>query len=344
MVNLCNSLFRSLVGAGLLLATNCCLAATNIEQPGFDDSPLEDDIILPEWFKLSFLELQTDLDEARENKKKGIIIYFGMKNCPYCKAHLENNWGQKDIIRYTREHFDVIAIDVKGNRMVTDFDEQQLNEKVFSVRRKTNFTPSLLFITTEGKEVLRLRGYRPPYQFRAALEYVADQHYQKETFRNYLARAEAATSFGKEEMNEHQSFGKPPHTLDRSVFATERPLLVTFERTRCHACDVLHGGPLQHPEILQRLSKLEAVQLDIESEMPVLTPDGKRLTAKQWAKQLQLDYTPTMIFFDQRGKEIIRIDSVVWFYRLRNVLDYVLSGEHKKYPTFQMWRQAKKLR
>jgi hypothetical protein len=28
----------------------------------------------------------------------------------------------------------------------------------------------------------------PPYQFRAALEYVADAHYRRESFRDYLAR------------------------------------------------------------------------------------------------------------------------------------------------------------
>lgn len=332
--------------AGLLLwfAASTIAHAANIEQPGFDDSPLEEDIILPDWFKLSFLELKNDLDEARENHKQGIIIYFGMKHCPYCKAHLENNWGQKDIVHYTRKNFDVIAIDVKGNRMVTDFNNQQLTEKVFAAQHKTNFTPSLMFINTEGKEVLRLRGYRPPYQFRAALEYVADQHYRRESFRDYLARAEAAGSYGKEGMNENKNFARPPYLLDRSKLAAERPLLVTFERPRCHACDVLHGGPLQHPEIIQRLSRLEAVQLNIESDTPVITPSGQRLTAKQWAKQLQIDYTPTIIFFDQHGKEIIRIDSVVWFYRLRNVLDYVLSDEHKQYPTFQMWRQAKKIR
>jgi len=35
---------------------------------------------------------------------------------------------------------------------------------------------------------------------------------------------------------------------------------------------------------------------------------------------------------------------VVWFYRLRSVLKYVLSGGYKKYPTFQLWRQAKNMR
>ena len=54
--------------------------------------------------------------------KKGLIIYFGQKFCPYCKAHINNNWGQKDIIKYTQDNFDVIAINVKGQRPVINTD------------------------------------------------------------------------------------------------------------------------------------------------------------------------------------------------------------------------------
>ena len=92
------------------------------------------------------------------------------------------------------------------------------------------------------------------------------------------------------------------------------------------------------------LLKLEAVQLDIKSKTPVITPGGQRLTADKWAEKLDINYTPTIIFFDEAGKEIIRIESVVWFYRLRNVLTYVLTGGYKKYATFQLWRQSRNMK
>ena len=78
------------------------------------------------------------------------------------------------------------------------------------------------------------------------------------------------------------------------------------------------------------------------SSTPVLTPNGKKMTAKQWASSLNLDYSPTLVFFDQQGKEIIRIGSVVWFYRLRNVLDFVATKGYIEQPNFQLWRQQYK--
>lgn len=318
--------------------------ATTEDSIVFDDRPLDDPLILPDWFKLSFLEIDSDIKEAKEQNKKGLIIYFGQKFCPYCKAHIKNNWGQDDIVKYTQKNFDVIAINVKGQRPVVDANGKTYTEKTFSALKKTNFTPSILFYNTKGQEVLRLRGYRPPYQFRAALEYVADKHYAKETFRNYLARAESALSFGKAELNTNDVFNSPPYLLDRSRIKAEQPLMVVFERKHCHACDVLHGGPFARPEIESELLKLEAVQLDMNSKQILLTPDGQKLSATQWADKLNINYSPTILFFDERGKEIIRIESVVWFYRLRNVLNYVLSGAYKKYATFQLWRQSRNMK
>lgn len=326
----------------LFFALCCRNLHAEIKDPiEFADDPLKEEIILPDWFKVSFLDLKEDLDEALSNKKRGLIIYYGQSLCPYCKAHLSNNWGQKDILSYTLENFDVIAINVRGQKQVVDFDGNEYTEKQFSVKEKTNFTPSIAFYTKNGV-ALKLIGYRPPYQFRAALEYVADHHYKEEKFANYLARAEQAFSFGKETLNDNAQFIRGPYALDRSRITAQYPLLVSFERPKCHACDVLHAGPLQNPDIKKRLDKLSINQIDMTSSTPVLTPNGKKMTAKQWADSLNLDYSPTLVFFDQQGKEIIRIGSVVWFYRLRNVLDFVTTKGYIEQPNFQLWQQQKK--
>ena len=338
-------LFARLLRHGLLLAVFLipALAAANIDTAEvFDDEPLGEDLHLPDWFKVSFLDLPEDLDEAIKNGKRGILLYFGQRRCPYCKAHLENNWGQKDIVDYTQKYFDVIAINVRGNQTVIGLDGNEYTEKELAIKYDTNFTPSLVFIDRNGELALRLRGYRPPYQFRAALEYVADEFYRKEPFSDYMARAEAAFSYGKDVLNEHEAFMPPPYALDRSRFPAQQPLLVLFERVNCHACDVLHAGPLSDPRINTLLQQIDVVRLDMRAATPVLTPGGQKTTARAWAKELELDYAPTLIFYDERGREIIRIDSVVWFYRLRNVLNYVISKGYRQFPTFQAWRQHHK--
>jgi len=333
-----NSLFRSqLFIVVLCIFTSIFTSAHSKDALKFDDAPLADALDLPEWFNLSFLDLNDSLEDAIKEGKQGIIIYFGRKDCPYCKALLEGNWGDPVIAKYTQEHFNVIAIDVRGARTVTDFNGRKWTEKTYSSRRRMNFTPTLLFYSTRGQLALKLPGFRPKYQFRAALEYVADSHYLRESYRNYLSRAESALSFGLEELNENDMFLQPPYDLSSQV--NNKPLLVSFEHTKCHACDVLHGDTLSEPEVIKQLHKLNVVQLNTKENTPVITPDGKKTTADQWAKDLNLTFAPSLLFFDTNGKEILRIESVVRFYRLNNVLKYISEKQYLKYPTFQNWLQ-----
>ncbi|WP_455198162.1 thioredoxin family protein [Kaarinaea lacus] len=309
----------------------------------FDDTPLEEDLILPEWFKLSFLDLRNVIEDAKEAGKKGLIVYFGQKNCSYCKAHLEHNWGDIYIVAYTRKYFDVVAIDVRGDRPVADVNGKVFRtEKSFARSIRAQFTPTLIFFDTNGKEVQRLSGYHPPYEFVAALEYVADEHYKRESLNNYLSRAAFYTEYGKDALNKNNVFSSPPYALDRSRYPSQTPLAVFFEKTHCHACDVLHSGPMKNNTIVRNMQQLEVVQLDTRLNTPVITPDGKKTTAEKWAEKLNIYYTPTIIFFDGHGKEIIRINSVVGFYRLNNVLHYVLSKGYLQEPNFQLWRQRHK--
>jgi thioredoxin-related protein len=266
------------------------------------------------------------------------VVYFGQKRCAYCRMFMQVNFGASDIVEYTRRNFDVIPVDIWSTEEVTDVQGETLTERDFALREGTNFTPSLIFFDAEGEEALRLRGYYPPYQFRAALEYVADAHYKKESFPEYLARGEEAMKFEPGELSEEEFFSPPPHNLDRSRFAGQRPLVVFFEQGECHACDVLHGGPLRDPAIAHLFGSMDSVQLDMWADTPVVTPDGRRTTAKEWAEELGLFYAPSLLFFDEHGKQILMVDSVVGFFRLSNVLTYIESRDYLREPNFQRWR------
>ena len=314
-------------------------SAAEEDDVNFADQPLLEPLVLPDWFKLSFLDLGDDLHDANTNKR-GLIIYFGRHDCAYCKALLEKDWGRTDIVAYTQRYFDVIAIDVLGNRQLTDPQGKEMSEKAYAAQHKANFTPTLHIYDRRGKLALKLTGYRPPYQFKAALEYVADDHHLTEDFAKYYARAEPAEEYGNPELNHDPAIRYSDKLLD--LTKSRKPVLILFEQPRCHACDILHGGPLQNPQIRRRLQQFNAVQLDSTTNQPIITPGGQRTTSGKWARELYMDYTPTLMFFDEHGNEVVRIDSVVWFYRLSNVLDYVLDKGYLQYPTFQQWRGRKK--
>lgn len=324
---------------GVLMLTGPAAAAGE-PRPSFDDEPRARYVEEPDWFKASFLDLREDLEVAVGARgKRGLIVYFHQEDCAYCEALIEVNFAAADIVRYTREHFDVVSIDIWGSREVTDTKGVVLTERDYAVREETNFTPSMIFYDADGKQAMRLRGYYKPYRFRAALEYVADGHYRNESFRDYLARADPPPKFDLGDLNEQDFFSAPPFMLDRSRQPARRPLVVFFEQRDCHACDILHTDTVADSRTEALLERFEAVQLDMRSDTPVHTPSGERMSAADWAADLGLFYAPTLVFFDAHGDEILRLDSVVRLNRLRRVLRYVLEKGYLEDATYQIWRR-----
>ena len=327
-----------LYAISLSILSSLSFAGTDIDSFDFDDAPLSENLSYPSWFKNSSGHLGDDLQDALNAGKKGLIVYFGQARCSYCEQFIKKSLGSRDIENYTRKNYDIININIWSNLDIIDTDGKEYTERDLSIHYDTNFTPSLVFYDQKGKPVFRLRGYYPPYKFRAALKYIAEKFYLKESFRDYLARAEKGLFFLNEGLNERDFFIESAYNLKEIIKKGNRPLMVSFEQGNCHACDLLHSAPLNQDETINQLDKMNSVQLNMWSDTEIITPDGYKTTAKNWANQLGLFYAPTLIFFDTHGKEIIRIDSVVKFYRLLGVLKYINKGGYLTEKNYQSWQ------
>ena len=303
----------------------------------FEDKQLEQELQYPDWFILSDGDLRDHLEEAKKAGKKGIITYFGQKRCAYCEQFFETSLADIDIQNYLRKHYDIIAFDIWGIDDVTDTDGEVFSERELSIRYKANFTPSLVFYNLEGTPVFRLRGFYPPYKFRAALQYVVEEFYKEEKFSEYFARATPGEFFLLAGLTERDFFLPPPYDL-HATLKNGKPTAVFFEQGNCHACDLLHSDPLSKDLSIEEMEKMNAIQLNMWADTTVITPKGKTTTAKDWARSLDIFYTPSIVFFDDEGDEIIRVDSVTHFYRLWGVLDYVNQEGYKNSTDYQDWR------
>ena len=322
-----------------LLSLTSHAASTEPADPDapFDDTQLEEELVYPDWFKLSLGDLNDDLEEARNSGKKGIITYFGQKRCAYCEQFFKTSLADTDIQNYLRKHYDIIAFDIWGIEEVTDTDGKQYTERELSLHYKTNFTPSLVFYDLEGTPVFRLRGFYPPYKFRAALQFAVEEFYRTEKFSDYFARANPGEYFLLGGLTERDFFLEQPYDL-AALLGNDKATAVFFEQGNCHACDLLHSDPLAKDLSIKELEKMNVIQLNMWADTPVVTPQGVKTTAKDWAKSLDIFYAPSIIFFDGAGKEIIRVDSVTYFYRLWGVLDYVNQKGYEKSTDYQEWR------
>ncbi len=332
-----SALFLLLLLPYTVYATNLSTSATIDASITFDDSQLEEELVYPDWFKLSLGDLRDDLSDAKAAGKKGIITYFGQKRCAYCEQFFKTSLSDIDIKNYLQTYYDLIAFDIWGIDDIIDTDGTTHTERELSIRYKANFTPSLVFYNGEGTPVFRLRGFYPPYKFRAALQYVAEDFYKKETFSEYFARATPGEFFLLGGLTERDFFLEPLYDLT-TLRGNNKPTAVFFEQGNCHACDLLHSAPLSKELSIQEIEQMNVIQLNMWADTEVITPKGIKTTAKEWARSLNIFYAPSIVFFNDEGNEIIRVDSVAHFYRLWGVLDYVNQEAYKQNIDYQDWR------
>jgi len=285
----------------------------------------------PDWFKESFLELSEDVSEAAAQGRRVMLLYY-QDDCPYCNALVERNLAQKRIEQKLREHFDVIALNLRGDREVLAVDGTAYTEKRLARALDVQFTPTLLFLDQSGKVILRLDGYLPPEQFELSLDYLIERRETQQSFRDFAAARNPPPSSGT--LNAEDFFASPPHDL-RS--AQGKPLAIFFEQRRCPDCDSLHADVLGLDETRALIGDFHCVQLDMWSDTPLVLRDGRRLAAREWASELDLHYAPTIVLFDPEGREVIRADSVLGAFHAQSLLEYVASGRYRNQPDFQRY-------
>lgn len=332
-------MMKTIKTIGLLICLNLMMGVVSAAT---DSHKLEEGMVnpgymeKPEWFKLSFMELPDDVVEASRAGKR-LVLYFYQDGCPYCEKLLHDNFGRQDIAKKTQKHFEVIAINMWGDRDMVDLQGNSTIEKDFAANMKVMYTPTMLFLDEQGKVVLRINGYYYPRKFDAALDYVANKLESKETFAQYYSVKEKIRDTGKLHMD--SQYLQPPYNLQQTLATSKKPLLVLFENPNCKLCDELHQDILPRPEPTAAIKDFNVVLLNRFSKGFIVTPEGKATRIADWAGQLNILHSPSMVFFESSGKEVFRTEAYLRTFHVAGAMTYVSSGKYKTQESFQRYLQ-----
>jgi thioredoxin-related protein len=293
-------------------------------------------IEIPKWFSESFLDFKDEAAAAAKDGKR-LLVYFGQDGCPYCRELMANSFSQKANVDKARQHFVAIALNLWGDREVTWTDGRRMSEKEFGKLLKVQFTPTLLFMDGQGRIVARLNGYHPPQRVSAALDHVAGRMEDRLPLAEHLAALPPDAA--RPSLKAQPYFAQPPFDFARR--SGGKPLAVLFETRSCQPCDEMHDVGLQRPEVRALLPKFDIARFALTDPTEVVTPEGRRVAAATWARELGVVYTPSWVFFDARGGEVFRVDGYVRPFHLAGSLDYVASGAYRRQPEFQRFLRDK---
>lgn len=110
------------------------------------------------FFHQSLGDFQEELDIAKEENKKGILIMFEEEDCPWCRRMKKIVLNQPEVQDYFREHFQIFAVDTQGDVEIIDFNGNAVSMKDFSFKQhRVRATPVFAFFGLDGQMLKRAR-------------------------------------------------------------------------------------------------------------------------------------------------------------------------------------------
>lgn len=285
---------------------------------------------LPDWFKESFLELADDATEAAEADKHAMLFLY-MDECPYCDAVLKESLVESDYTGWLQKRFDVIGINVRGDREVAFNEEITVTEKELAELLGVRQTPAIIFLDAANKPVQRSDGYRTPTDVKRILNYVNDKAYLQTSLTSYIRSLDNPAPY------QFRAHGAFTETDDLSKAKT--PLVVLFEDASCTSCDLLHDTLLKHQDVNELMKQLTVVRLDAGSNAALTAPDGSKTTAADLAGILKMDARPGFVLMNE-GKPLVRIEGVLRHFHFATALRYAAERKFEEYATYREYSRA----
>jgi thioredoxin-related protein len=133
-----------------------------------------------------------------------------------------------------------------------------------------------------------------------------------------------------------------PHAIDIPPWFTEtfldfredvaeatragRRVLVYFGQDGCPYCKQLMVTNFSQRTIVDKTRKnFVAVALNLWGDREVTWIDGRAMTEKGLARHLGVQFTPTLLFLDEKGEVVVRLNGYYPPHRFERVLDYVAA-------------------
>ncbi|MCW8918635.1 MAG: thioredoxin family protein [Gammaproteobacteria bacterium] len=169
---------RRLLSGVIFLLALCATGVTVAESPR---DPYQ------YFFNETFGDFSEELEQAREQGKRGVVIFFEMDDCPFCHYMKGNVLNQPSVQEYYRQNFLLFSVDVEGDIEIVDFTGEHMSQKDFAFKKnRVRATPVIAFFDLAGNRVHRHTGKTSGVEeFMLIGRYVAEGHYEMLPFARF---------------------------------------------------------------------------------------------------------------------------------------------------------------
>jgi len=150
------------------------------------------------FFNETWGEFNEELENAKSQNKKAILIFFELDECPFCHFMKENVLNKPVVQTYFRQHFLNFSVDIEGDVEIIDFDGKTMTQKMFSTKiHRVRATPVFAVFDLEGNRIARFTGRTSGVEeFMWFGQYIVDKIYTEMSFTKYKRQMKAAGQRG----------------------------------------------------------------------------------------------------------------------------------------------------
>ena len=123
----------------------------------------------------------------------------------------------------------------------------------------------------------------------------------------------------------------------RDAGAQGRRVLLYFGQDGCPYCTALMQTNFSQRAIAEKTQRhFVAIALNLWGDREVAWTDGRRMSEKALARELRVQFTPTLLFLDQKGAVALRLNGYLPPHRFEAALDYAagLAGKGQRYEEY----------
>ncbi|HHJ12906.1 MAG TPA: thioredoxin [Gammaproteobacteria bacterium] len=147
---------------------------------------------------------------------------------------------------------------------------------------------------------------------------------------------------------DHPGYHEPPAWFKTSFLdigedvneatATGKRLVLYFYQDGCPYCARLLDVNFAQRDIAERMQRyFDVVAINIWGSAEVTDLEGRETTEKDFAAALDVDFTPTLLFLDEQGKVVVRLNGYYPPHKLSAVIDYVGQKKEKDLSFRAFW-------
>jgi len=119
-------------------------------------------------------------------ENKPILLYFGRYGCAWCDHVNRKTFSDPALKQLFSQNYVLIYVDAEGGKRLRMPNGERLTEGELGVRLGAFATPLFVFMTSEGKVIAKIPGFKTIDDFKDYDRYVRGGHYQKQTLLEFL--------------------------------------------------------------------------------------------------------------------------------------------------------------